>query len=532
MSPIRAPRTPRPFVLGATVIAWAAAAALAAALLAGPTAAAAPGATLIELRRTTACDASAILRSAGAVTVSTPLRLYRLDGDAAESVLPRLRECGAVRYASPDRIVGTFSVTDFSDPLVASEWWRAAVGVVGLTPPGPGKAVTIIDSGVNVGHPEFAGRADLVLLNEQQPQPIGGVHGTAVASVIGGPVNGVGVVGIYPQAVLQSWDAALGQGTQLATSDIVAGLLAASGRGPGVINLSLGGTEVELPIQQAVATAVSKGMLVVAAAGNDGERGSPLTYPASLPHVLTVAATDEQNRVASFSSRSRFVDLAAPGVDITVASALDDSWDSEDGTSFASPIVAGAAAWTWTVRPSLDASQLFEIMRRSAADIDVTGRDDASGYGLLNVPAALAAPAPVRDPLEPNDDVDYVKPGATFDNGIPALTTSGKRSTRLQGRLAAFEDPRDVYRVFVPRKGSITVKTAAAAAVDLALFGPETTSVTGAGVGRNRLARGTTKGTLETVAFKNTGAAKTVYLAVTLARGTRDATYPITVTGR
>ncbi len=385
---------------------------------------------------------------------------------------------------------------------------------------------------MNVGHPEFVGRANLVLLNEQQPQPIGGVHGTAVASVIGGPENGVGVVGIYPQALLQSWDAALGQGTQLATSDIVAGLLAAAGRGPGVINLSLGGTEVELPIQQAVATAISKGMLVVAAAGNDGERGSPLTYPASLPHVLTVAATDEQNRVASFSSRSHFVDLAAPGVNITVASALDGSWDSEDGTSFASPIVAGAAAWTWTLRPALDASQLFEILRRSAADIEATGRDDASGYGLLNVPAALAAPAPVRDPLEPNDDIDYVKPGATFDNGIPALTSSQNRSTRLRGRLAAFEDPRDVYRVFVPRKGRITVKTSAAASIDLALWGPETSSVTGPGAARNRLARSTTTGTLETVTFQNTGAAKTVYLAVTLAKGTRDASYPLTVTGR
>ena len=457
-SRVLSPRLPGnaswPFALGAVVFTCVVAAALAAGgLFASPTAAAETGRTLVELRATSACDAPAILEAAGAVTISRSLRLYRLEADAAARVLPQVRACGAVRYASPDHVAGTLSVTDFSDPLVPTEWWRVAVGVAGLTPPGPGKPVTIIDSGVNVGHPEFVGRSDLVLLNEQQPQPIGGVHGTAVASVIGGPENGVGVVGIYPQAVLQSWDAALGQGTQLATSDIVSGVLAAADRGPGVINLSLGGTEVELPIQQAVATAVSKGMLVVAAAGNDGERGSPLTYPASLPHVLTVAATDEQNRVASFSSRSHFVDLAAPGVDITVASALDGSWDSEDGTSFASPIVAGAAAWTWTVRPALDASQLFEIMRRSAADIGATGRDDASGYGLLDVPAALAASAPVRDPLEPNDDIDYVKPGATFDNGIPALTTSRRPSTRLRGRLSAFEDPRDVYRVFVPKAG-------------------------------------------------------------------------------
>ena len=191
-------------------------------------------------------------------------------------------------------------------------------------------------------------------------------------------------------------------------------------------------------------------MLVVAAAGNDGDNGSPLTYPASLPHVLTTAATDEQNQPTSFSSRSRFVDLAAPGQDVTVATALDDGWAAEDGTSFASPLVAGAAAWVWTVRPELDASQLFEVMRRSATDVGEPGRDDATGYGLLNVPAALAYAAPVKDPLEPNDDLDYVTPGALYATGVPALTTSAKRSTTVVARLAAVEDPRDVYRVFVP----------------------------------------------------------------------------------
>jgi hypothetical protein len=502
------------------------------ALVHSPAAAAQGGRTLIELRPTTACDAAGVLRQAGADEVSSTLRLYRIDADAATRVLPRIRACNAVRFAMPDRTAGTLSVTDFSDPLVPTEWWRAAVGVADLTPPGRGRAVTIIDSGINVAHPEFVDRSDFVMLNEQQPQPLGGVHGTAVASVIGASANGVGLVGIYPQSLLQSWDAALGQGTRLATSEIVAGVLAAANQGPGVINLSLGGSEFEIPIQQAIATAIRKGMLVVAAAGNDGEDGSPLTYPASLPHVLTVAATDTLNRVTSFSSRSRFVDLAAPGQDIPVATALDNSWAPEDGTSFASPIVSGAAGWVWTLRTDLDASQLFEVMRRSATDIETPGRDNASGYGLLNLPAALTYTAPVRDPLEPNEDVDYVKPGATYDNGIPPLTSRAKPSTRLVARLAVAEDPRDVYRVFVPRNGSITVKTTAAPAVDLGLWGTATTSVLERSPGKDRLARSTTTGAAESITFANAGAAKTIYLAVTLAKGTRDATYPITVVAR
>jgi hypothetical protein len=369
------------------------------------------------------------------------------------------------------------------------------------------------------------------MLNEQQPQPLGGVHGTAVASVIGAPVNAVGVVGVYPQAIVQSWDAAVGSGTQLETSQIVAGLLAAAAHGQGVVNLSLGSSGPEVPIQQALATALSKGMLVVAAAGNDGDAGNPLTYPASFPHVLTVAATNEQTQPASFSSRSRFVDVAAPGQDIVVASALDNSWQAEDGTSFASPIVSGAAAWVWTARPDLDASQLFEVMRRSATDIPPAGRDDATGYGLLNVPAALTYPAPVRDPFEPNDDINYVKPGGTFYNAIPALTTRPKPAASVTARLTIFEDPRDVYPVFVPANGTLTARTAAGASVDLTLWKSTTQSVTGP-PGKDRLARGAAKGPAETLTYVNPGKAATAFLSVTLAPKAREATYILNVGAR
>ena len=496
-------------------------------------AAAAQGFTLVELRPGAACSAAVTLHRAGATTVSSELLLYRLDAGAAAKVLPGLRASGAVRLTTPDRAAaGTLSVTDFTDPLSSHEWWRAAIGVADLTPPGPGKPITIIDSGIDVAHPEFAGWAELLALNPQEPQPIGGVHGTAVASVVGAPVNGVGVVGIYPHAIVQSWDSAIGQGTSLASSGIVAGVLAAASRGPGVINLSLGGTQNETIIHQAIAKAIGKGLLVVAAAGNDGERRSPLTYPASQPHVLTVAATDEQNQVASFSSRSRFVDLAAPGVNIMVATALDHAWDVQDGTSFAAPLVSGAAAWVWTLRPDLDASQLFEVMRKSATDIDLPGPDVNAGYGLLNIPAALAFQAPIKDPLEPNDDLEYVRPGGLFYNGNPVLTSKAKPAASVAARLSIFEDPRDVYPVFVPKKGMITVRTAGAAAVDLALWSSTAPSVTQGNASRTRLALGVTRGSVETVTYKNPGAARTAYLAVSLGKGNREATYSVTVAAK
>jgi hypothetical protein len=171
-------------------------------------------------------------------------------------------------------------------------------------------------------------------------------------------------------------------------------------------------------------------------------------------------------------------------------------------------------------------------MRRSAVDIDVPGRDDASGFGLLNVPAALAYAAPVPDPLEPNDDMDYVTPGKIFDNGIPPLTTRAKPSATLTGRLATVEDPRDVYRVFAPGRGTITVKVPAAAGVALGLWTPATQTVMEATPSKDRVARGFTSQGTVTLTYKNIGAARTLYLAVTLAPRVRDSTYTVDVTAR
>ena len=101
--------------------------------------------------------------------------------------------------------------------------------------------------------------------------------------------------------------------------DEIAGLAAARRHGQGVINLSLGGFD-RLPIEEhAIMSAFGAGLLVVASAGNSGEEGSPLSYPASFAHVLTVGATDEADRAAVFSSASPAMDLAAPGQDIETA---------------------------------------------------------------------------------------------------------------------------------------------------------------------------------------------------------------------
>jgi hypothetical protein len=444
-----------------------------------PTPSAPPsGFTLVQLTRAAACTETVPLLEAGATVVSPSLRVFRLPAGTASRLATGLRARHALQTIEPDRALQTQAATDTTpDPLEAGEWWRSVIGIDGLTPPGPGKPVTIVDSGLDLQHPDFLNRPDTIPLNAQEPAPLGGQHGTAVASLIGAPQNGVGIVGVYPQAVIRSWDTALGTGTRIDTSEVVKGITAAADDGPGVINLSLGSTQKDDLVEQAIDHAYAKGSLVVVASGNDGDRGNPSEYPADYPHVLTIAATTRDNTVAGFSSRSPFVDLAAPGQGITVATAADNSWEDESGTSFSTPIVSGASAWVWTMRPQLDNTQLFEVMRRSAVDLVPVGRDDASGYGLLNVKNALALAAPVRDPLEPNDDVDFVKPTGRLSNGRGPLTSPTVRRAALTARLDRLEDPHDVYRIWIPARKGVTVTADSKASVALRAWNRNTLSV-------------------------------------------------------
>ena len=161
------------------------------------------------------------------------LGLYRIPGASAQQVDPAPADPSRPPLQHVQTVaVGMLAVRDFADPLVPTEWWRAAVGIDTLTPPAAGKPVTIVDSGIDVAHPEFLGRPNTETLNPQEPVGIGGEHGTSVASLIAAPVNGLGLVGIYPEALLRSWDAARGQGTALQTDEIVKGLLAAAAGRP------------------------------------------------------------------------------------------------------------------------------------------------------------------------------------------------------------------------------------------------------------------------------------------------------------
>lgn len=489
------------------------------ALVAGIALAAAPtaGATLVQVRP----SGAAIVRAAGGSVVSPELRIWDVSARAVQS----LRRAHVLLRAEPDRVLARAS-TALDEPLAHDEWWRSAIGADVVPAPGPGKPVAIVDSGLDMSHEEFASRPNTTTLNEQTTDVADDDHGTEVASVIGAPINGRGLAGVYPQAALLSWDASpVGF---ITTASAVQGITDAARHGPAVINLSFGGEEPDPLLQEAVLYAFRQGSLVVASSGNGGLDGNPLSYPASYPHVLTVGATDETRLAAVFSSRSRYVDLAAPGRRIRVAVPVADDpsgYAFGSGTSFSSPMVAAAAAWVWTARPDLDNTQLFDVMRFSAHDIGAPGYDRATGFGLLNIPSALSFAAPARDPQEPNDAIEQVTPHELFTTGQPAIVTPTRRTGSLDARLDRFEDPRDLYRAYLPAHGSLTARTSGGT-VDLRILSAGARSVSAPPLGAS--ARRGTQPDSVTVHSRSARGAY-VYVDVQLGGGAARSSYSLRV---
>jgi hypothetical protein len=456
------------------------------------------------------------LRRAGGIRIARALPIWRLPSRAAVRALPRLLRERLVTEAEPNQSLR--AENHLPDPI--AQWWPPFVGLDREEPPGPGKPLTVIDTGVDLAHEEFATRPNTRALNPQSTNAQNEEHGTAVASVAAAPTNGVGVAGVYPQALLQVWDASpLGDG--ISVGDVIAGLDAAVRSGSGVVNLSLGSQARNSLLDRMIAVTVGSGTIVVAAAGNSRTNGSPLEYPASLPHVLTVGAADSSGQPAFFSSGSPHVDLVAPGVSIPVAvpTTLHPPYyyDEFNGTSFATPIVSGATAWVWTARPTLDWTQVVDIMRASAQDVSSAGFDPLSGFGRLDIPTALRVAAPARDPQEPNEDVTYVKSNGFLHRATKPLTAARRQSGSIGARLDFGEDPRDVYRVWIPGKRTALVALKPTGGdVDLAVWGPRTVSVLEGSGARRRDLRGRSErlGTKrELVRVKNTSRRGSYYYA-------------------
>ena len=418
-----------------------------------------------------------VLATRGGRLLSPALGLWRVPSESVRDVSARLRLLGALRYVEPDRPAYLNSHLTRGDPLAAPElgWHLYRIGADRLEPPGPGVPITILDAGIDLNHQEFRARPNTFLLNEQQVSSTSSTsyHGTFVALTAAAPADGVGAVGVYPDAALRSYDIRLFTDSAI----VVAIDRALAAGGPTIINLSFGGPEPSRALHEAVLRAFGAGSIVVASSGNDFLRGNPLNYPAGYPHVLTVAATDKADVASPFSSSAGVVDVAAPGEGIPFQHPTDQSYRTLTGTSFSAPIVTAAAAWLWTARPELDKTQVIELLRSSAHDLAPAGFDARTGFGVIDLPSALTLPAPIIDPLEPNDDIPQVTAGEVFPRAKRLLTTLRKPNNRVMARLERNEDPDDVYRVLIPAGKQVSVSIVANGDLGATLWHPRAPTV-------------------------------------------------------
>lgn len=479
--------------------------------------------------------AERLLAANGGTIVAPELHIWRLPSGKAQRLIPRLRALGALRFAEPDRPVSREGHLEGGDPLATptQAWHLYRIGADKVEPPGPGVPLTVIDSGLDTNHMEFRARPNTFVLNEQQVELTNDeYHGTIVASTAAAPTDGLGTVGVYPQAVLRAFDLWF-----LSESMIVQGMSRAVAAGTGVINLSLGGDEPSRAMYEATINAFGRGTIVVAAAGNERLREDPPIFPAGFPHVLTVGATNQIDEPSEFSSTSAAVDLAAPGELIPWQDPTDPAmYGTVNGTSFSSPMVAAATAWVWTARPGIEKTQLFDLMRYSARDIGPEGVDNRTGWGLLDIPRALTRALPPIDPMEPNDDVDHVKAHGIFRSAARPLTAPGRRRATLRARLHRTEDPDDVYRFWVPSGRVVSARVRPTANVTVLAWRTGTRSVFERGAARRRdliTASARPGGRLETVRIENTATrGYYAYLDVLPARGVRSAQYSLEISSR
>lgn len=265
---------------------------------------------------------------------------------------------------------------------------------------GLGVKIAVIDTGVDLDHPDFAGTS------ETDSAIAGGIsevdyttsyeddngHGTHVAGIIGARQNGTGVIGIAPNASIYAVKALDSSGSGYVSS-IIGGINWAIENNVDIINMSLGSKNSSTALQNACDIAYyNNDILLVAAAGNSGTKSvnvkSPtdtIEYPARYNSVISVGAIDSSNKRASFSSTGKELEVVAPGVKI-LSDYLNGDTAAFSGTSMASPYAAGDLALLKEANPLYTNAQLRSLLDSSATDLGVTGKDNLYGYGLIKAP--------------------------------------------------------------------------------------------------------------------------------------------------
>ncbi|MGY4927568.1 type VII secretion-associated serine protease mycosin [Streptomyces sp. 900105755] len=308
------------------------------------------------------------------------------------------------------------STTAYADSIRAQQWGLSALHLdeAWRTTKGKGITVAVLDTGVEADHPDLAGNVlaakDMIGFGAGPGDRDWARHGTAMAGIIAGHGHGVGngdgVMGVAPEAkilpvrvILEDGDGARAKARSTRGNALAEGIRWAADHGADVINLSLGddsdSAHPEPSEDEAIQYALKKDVVVVASAGNGGDKGDHISYPAAYPGVIAATAVDKFGTRAGFSTRRWYATVSAPGVDIVIADP-DHKYYEGWGTSAASAFVSGAVALIKAAHPGLTPAQIKKLLEDTARDAPAGGRDDSRGFGMIDPAAAIKAAARLK----------------------------------------------------------------------------------------------------------------------------------------
>lgn len=263
--------------------------------------------------------------------------------------------------------------------------------------------LSIVDTGVDTNHPDLAAKLlpGYNTVDDNDSMSDGNGHGTHCAGIAAAITNnGVGVAGVAPNVKILPIKVLSDSGSGSYAS-VAAGIIKAADMGAKVISMSLGGPSNSQSITDAVNYALSKDAMLIAAMGNSGHGSDanprPIkSYPAAVPGVMSVGATDKSDAIARFSQAGEWNSITAPGVNILATFPTHSSgmpgtdYGAISGTSMATPAVAGLAALVRSQFPQLNAKQTEEHIEATADDLGPEGYDILFGHGRINVGRALS----------------------------------------------------------------------------------------------------------------------------------------------
>jgi subtilisin family serine protease len=329
--------------------------------------------------------------------------------EEALAAVEAARAVPEVELVAVDTEVRAFSTTRYNDTYRSQQWaldtLRGEASAAASS--GAGVTVAVLDTGVRADHEDFA--PGTVLTGRSYVSDsygaVGNVdpngHGTHVAGIIAAARdNARGVAGLSSATILPM--RVLGAGGSGSSYGIASAIRDSVDLGADVVNMSLGGPGGSGIYDSVVEYARSRGVVVVAAAGNSRQDGDPVNYPGAAPGVLTVASSNVSNVTSSFSSTGPHVEVAAPGEAIaSLGHTSATSYVRMSGTSMATPYTSAAAAMLLGARPDLTPTQVESALMSTARDIEAPGRDVKAGAGVIDPLAALQSLGSAPAPTEP-----------------------------------------------------------------------------------------------------------------------------------